>query len=71
MDSRVIIDPFNPTLVRLRLVRPPKLRATQSIFQSHAGSIEAIVATLTNVFPQFTFNPTLVRLRLPYGLLTS
>ena len=32
---------FNPTLVRLRLAVAAAHRDSQSVFQSHAGSIEA------------------------------
>ena len=32
-------------------------------FQSHAGSIEAVLMPVIGVSPLFSFNPTLVRLR--------
>ena len=54
---------FNPTLVRLRheTVRPHRPHPT--VFQSHAGSIEAAMSFTGWVSVSPSFNPTLVRLR--------
>ena len=55
---------FNPTLVRLRLKCPVCSLVYTLLFQSHAGSIEALLA-LVRAIRHLCFNPTLVRLRLP------
>jgi len=57
---------FNPTLVRLRLASPPMLTPLLGLFQSHAGSIEALAgaAARSGGPGGGGFNPTLVRLRL-------
>ena len=54
---------FNPTLVRLRPSMEKCNLCVFVVFQSHAGSIEAImgVEQVDRVHPRF--NPTLVRLR--------
>ena len=54
---------FNPTLVRLRQPSQPQGHRGDQEFQSHAGSIEALVQWLAPVIAVSGFNPTLVRLR--------
>ena len=54
---------FNPTLVRLRLVLFRVTFPARPLFQSHAGSIEAIRTLLRRMARALGFNPTLVRLR--------
>ena len=58
---------FNPTLVRLRPDPSDLLFVVPSLFQSHAGSIEAWPAHCS-CLEKIGFNPTLVRLRLVGGL---
>ena len=53
---------FNPTLVRLRTHDHPDGIKGQQQFQSHAGSIEAVIL-VAGGNPDVRFNPTLVRLR--------
>ena len=59
---------FNPTLVRLRRVGVTRAPGVGVGFQSHAGSIEAILTLLFPPGRRISFNPTLVRLRLPAPL---
>ena len=59
---------FNPTLVRLRPCLPDAGCRPADRFQSHAGSIEALVAEGGGHQQDLRFNPTLVRLRLGGGL---
>ena len=54
---------FNPTLVRLRLVKSIRPRRGHVLFQSHAGSIEAGEISREGLAFRIGFNPTLVRLR--------
>ena len=55
---------FNPTLVRLRPDEPNGYVEPSCNFQSHAGSIEALICVEDVSRLVETFNPTLVRLRL-------
>ena len=43
-----LLDRFNPTLVRLRPPRGLRPRTPTAVFQSHAGSIEALAPPLAN-----------------------
>ena len=54
---------FNPTLVRLRQLRQRANRSSSTLFQSHAGSIEAMNKKEMIEVTLACFNPTLVRLR--------
>ena len=57
-----VVHGFNPTLVRLRPLPPPRPGLGRVPFQSHAGSIEAGRKEAGRAFCA-GFNPTLVRLR--------
>jgi len=59
---------FNPTLVRLRHHSNHPLRHWAILFQSHAGSIEALMRGADDGTQMGSFNPTLVRLRRPTQL---
>ena len=54
---------FNPTLVRLRPFHWLGKLTFRSLFQSHAGSIEADILRSRTDSVWICFNPTLVRLR--------
>ena len=54
---------FNPTLVRLRQGQHTVKTSKGRMFQSHAGSIEALDANCDIWNLDARFNPTLVRLR--------
>ena len=54
---------FNPTLVRLRPQPSIPSAMAAATFQSHAGSIEAVLIVVAAETAISSFNPTLVRLR--------
>ena len=54
---------FNPTLVRLRPLTRSDSAFALAVFQSHAGSIEAVDEYGHLKLVIISFNPTLVRLR--------
>ncbi len=57
------VSRFNPTLVRLRRSPPGSGSPAALPFQSHAGSIEAVLFLPKDAEISNRFNPTLVRLR--------
>ena len=62
---------FNPTLVRLRHLLFGAVFIALFMFQSHAGSIEALYMPAGILSSGLGFNPTLVRLRPPSSIMTT